>query len=51
MNDLRWAKKRVADCEKEIDKLAKALEAERQRYVKLTRDLCAERVACGLPIV
>ena len=48
VNDFRWAKRRVAEAEAELDKLAKQIERARENYIKKTEELLKLRAKNGL---
>ena len=48
VRELRYAKERVENAEKELAKLAKQMEEARQRYMNTTRDLLTFRAKNGL---
>ena len=48
VSDLRWAKRRVANCEADIERLSKELERARQRYTQATKELLTLQAQNGL---
>lgn len=48
VNDFRWAKERLADKERELEKLARQVEDARKAYIKATEELLKLRAKNGL---